>query len=65
MLKTRKGVAKRFKFTKRKKIKYYGIDKGHLLTNKSPKRLRKLRRGKTIGKRGQSAKYLKRLLPYG
>ncbi|MFA4842627.1 MAG: 50S ribosomal protein L35 [Candidatus Omnitrophota bacterium] len=64
-LKTRKGVAKRFRFSKKGKLKHARGGKSHLGTNKERERMRKLRRAGIIGKRGQSIKYLKRLLPYG
>lgn len=63
-LKTKKGVAKRFKLTKRGRIKYYAAGKSHLATSKKTKRLRRLRRPKVI-KGKKEAKYLKRMLPYG
>lgn len=63
-LKTKKGVAKRFKLTKKGKIKYVGGGKSHLMTNKEPERLRKMRGPKTL-KNKKEAQYLKRMLPYG
>jgi len=63
-LKTKKGVAKRFKLSKKGKIKYFPCGKSHLLSSKRPARLRRLRRSKTLGGR-QEVKYLKRVLPYG
>ena len=63
-LKTKEGVAKRFKLSKKGKIKYHAGGKSHLSTSKEPERLRALRRGSTLeGK--QQGKYLKRMLPYG
>ena len=63
-LKTKKGVAKRFKLTKKKKIRYLPCGKRHLLSGKKPKRLRSLRRAKIVeGK--QDIKYIRRMLPYG
>ena len=62
-LKTKKGVAKRFKLTKTGKIKYYGQNTGHLMTNKTSKRKRRLRRSQIMT--GTKVKYLKRTLPYG
>ncbi|MDD5347005.1 MAG: 50S ribosomal protein L35 [Candidatus Omnitrophica bacterium] len=64
MLKTKKGVAKRFKLTKKGKIKYYPGGKSHLQTNKNPKRVRGLRHGRTV-KNKKEAAYLKKMLPYG
>ena len=43
-LKTKKGVAKRFRLTKRGKIKYRAGGKGHLLSNNYTARVRKLRK---------------------
>lgn len=63
-LKTKKGVAKRFKLTKKGKIKYFAGGKSHLLSSKRPKRLRALRRPKALTDKAK-AKYLKRMLPYG
>jgi large subunit ribosomal protein L35 len=63
-LKTKKGAAKRFRLTKKGKVKYAPGGKSHLLSSKRPKRLRALRRLKTL-KAKKEVKYLKRLLPYG
>jgi len=63
-LKTKKGVTKRFKLTKTGKIKYHGGGKSHLQTCKDAKRVRKLRKPRTIVNK-KEAKYLKRMLPYG
>jgi large subunit ribosomal protein L35 len=64
MLKTKKGVAKRFKLTKKRKIKYYPGGKSHLQTNKDTKRVRELRKGRMVRNK-KSIKYLKRMMPYG
>ncbi|MFH0827881.1 MAG: 50S ribosomal protein L35 [Candidatus Omnitrophota bacterium] len=48
MLKTKKGVAKRFKLTKKGKIKYFPGGKSHLQTNKSSQKVRTLRKGRTV-----------------
>lgn len=63
-LKNKKGVAKRFKLTKKGKIKYHPGGKSHLLSSKNRKRIRRLRRTKTV-KNKRSSVYLKRMLPYG
>ncbi len=63
-LKTRKGVAKRFKLTKKGKITYRAGGKSHLLSSKQSERLRKLRRASTLQNKKQ-VDYLKRMLPYG
>ena len=63
-LKTHKGVAKRFKFTKKGKIKYSSGGKSHLLSKKESKRKMRLRKPALIeGKK--DIKYIKRMLPYG
>jgi len=64
MLKTKKGVAKRFKLTKKKKLKYFPGGKSHLQTNKSPKKVRNLRKGRIVANK-KSLKYLKKMIPYG
>ncbi|MFH0827053.1 MAG: 50S ribosomal protein L35 [Candidatus Omnitrophota bacterium] len=63
-LKTKKGVAKRFRLTKKGKIKYSTCGKSHLLSAKTRKRLRGMRKPKTLSP-GRETKYLKRMLPYG
>ena len=63
-LKTRKGVAKRFKFTKKGKIKYSRAGKSHLLSKKESKRKRYLKKSSLVeGKK--DIKYVKKMLPYG
>ncbi|MDD4894755.1 MAG: 50S ribosomal protein L35 [Candidatus Omnitrophica bacterium] len=63
-LKTKKGVVKRFKLTKGGKVKYPTCGKSHLATSKKAKRLRHLRKAKTVdGKK--DIKFIKRMLPYG
>jgi len=63
-LKTHKGVAKRFRLTKKGKLKYAPGGKSHLATSKETKRLRRLRKAKTI-RHAKSQAYLRRMLPYG
>lgn len=63
-LKTKKGVAKRFRITKKGKVCYTPCGRGHLLSNKSRKRLRNIKRERTI-EGAKEEKYLKRMLPYG
>ena len=62
-LKTRKGVAKRFKITKSGKIKKRSANRGHLLSKRSTKRKRRLRKGGYVD--ATQAKMIRRLLPYG
>ena len=63
-LKTKKGVAKRFKLTKKGKIKYQSCGKSHLASCKKTKRLRKLRKTNYIQARKGKA-FIKSMLPYG
>jgi large subunit ribosomal protein L35 len=63
-LKTKKGVSKRFKLTKKGKLKYSAGGKSHLATSKKVKRIRRLRSPKTLQNK-KEIKYLKRMLPYG
>jgi len=62
-LKTRKGVAKRLRLTKKGKIKYSACGRSHLLSGKTSKRIRHLRRPGII-KGKKDIKYIKRMLPY-
>ncbi|MCG8430511.1 MAG: 50S ribosomal protein L35 [Candidatus Omnitrophica bacterium] len=63
-LKTKKGVAKRFKLTKDGKVSYSPCGRGHLMSSKNRKRLRSIKKERVVeGKNDQ--KYLKRMLPYG
>jgi len=62
-LKTNKGAAKRFKFTKTGKVKRIMAGKSHILTKKSRKRKRYLRKSRCLA--GSGAKQIKRLMPYG
>jgi len=63
-LKTKDGVAKRFRLTKKGKVKYHPCGKGHLLTGKTSKKIRQLRRAKKV-EGSKQRKYLKRMMPYG
>ena len=62
-IKTKKAVRKRFRFTKKGKIKRTRAFKSHILTKKSGKRKRALRKAKVVTK--EQAKTLTRLMPYG
>ena len=62
-LKTRKAVAKRFRFTKSGKIKRWKAGKSHILTKKSRSRKRHLRKSTLVSK--AFLKRIKRQLPYG
>lgn len=61
-LKTHSGASKRFKVTATGKIKRRRAYKSHLLTGKSSKRTRGLRKATFISK--EDAKNIKSLLPY-
>lgn len=63
-LKTTKAIAKRFKLTKKGKIKYSSSGRSHLLSAKESSRKRKLRKPHYL-KRKKYKKTIKRLLPYG
>ena len=60
-VKTHKGAAKRFSKTGSGKLKRNRAYKSHILTKKTSKRKRNLRRSTTVGTNGE-AKNLKRLL---
>lgn len=62
-LKTKKGVAKRFRVNKKGKVSYSPCGRGHLMSNKNRKRLRSLKKERFI-EGEKEAKYLKRMLPY-
>ena len=62
-IKTKKAVAKRFKFTKKGKIKRSKAFKSHILTKKARKRKRALRKAGLVSK--TQVKTMKRLMPYG
>jgi large subunit ribosomal protein L35 len=61
-IKTHRGAAKRFKVTGTGKIKRRKAYRGHLLTGKSAKRTRNLRKATLVSESEQD--HIKRLLPY-
>ena len=61
-LKTHSGAKKRFNLTKSGKIKRKQAFARHILTKKSTKRMRKLRKQGTLI--GADAKNIKQLIPY-
>jgi large subunit ribosomal protein L35 len=61
-LKTNKGVAKRFKLTKKGKIIRQKAGGRHLLGGKSRKRKRQLRKAALVSRRDKKA--IRALLPY-
>ena len=62
-MKTHKGAAKRFKLTKKGKVKHRRKNRSHILTKKSPKRKRQLRKDGYL--QGADADNMKRLLGKG
>jgi large subunit ribosomal protein L35 len=60
-MKTHKGAKKRFRLTGSGKVRRLKAYKSHILTKKSPKRKRNLRRATTVATRGEQ-KMIKRLL---
>jgi large subunit ribosomal protein L35 len=62
--KTSKSIAKRFKFTKRGKIKYFSSGHRHLLSKKSSKRKRVVGKPNFL-KSKKIKKTIRRLLAYG
>ncbi|OGL60932.1 MAG: 50S ribosomal protein L35 [Candidatus Tectomicrobia bacterium RIFCSPLOWO2_12_FULL_69_37] len=62
-MKTNRGAAKRFKFTGSGKVKRSKAAHRHILTKKTTKRKRGLRRAGAI--EGADLKEVRRLLPYG
>ena len=60
-MKTHKGAAKRFRLTASGKVKRYKAFKSHILTKKSSKRKRNLRRAGQIATNGEQ-KRIKRLI---
>ena len=61
-IKTHRGAAKRFNFTKGGKVKRAKAYKSHILTKKPTKRTRNLR--KTAYVADAMAKMVKKLIPY-
>lgn len=60
-MKTHKGAAKRFKVTASGKVRRFKANKSHILTKKSPKRKRNLRRPDLVKTTGDT-KRIKRLI---
>lgn len=61
-IKTNRAAAKRFKISKRGKVKHKKAYLRHLLTSKSPSRKRGLRRPGIL--RDTEANVIKKLMPY-
>lgn len=62
-LKTKKAVAKRFKITGTGKVMHYGAGGGHLLSKKSRKRKKRIKKAQELKGKGD-VKTVKKLLPY-
>lgn len=61
-LKTNRGAAKRFKLTGSGKFKRQQSHKNHILTKKSPKRIRQLRKADLV--HGNDEASVRKMLPY-
>ncbi|HHY06155.1 MAG TPA: 50S ribosomal protein L35 [Clostridia bacterium] len=61
-MKTHRGAAKRFKVTATGKIKRYHAFKSHILTKKTTKRKRNLRKAVVMSK--PDAKRISKIIPY-
>ena len=59
-MKSHSGAKKRFKVTANGKVKYASTDRGHLMTDKSQDRKRKLKKGGYL--QGKHAQNIKRLI---
>ena len=62
-MKTHRGAAKRLKRTGTGRLKRNKANKSHILTKKSTKRKRRLRKADIVAKADE--KRMKRMLPYG
>jgi len=62
-LKTKKSIAKRFKITGTGKVMHYGAGGSHLLSKKTRKRKRRIKKVHELKNKGD-VKAVKRLLPY-
>jgi len=63
-MKTKKSAAKRFSFTGTGKVKYKKQNLRHILTKKSAKRKRNLRKGGILSE-DNTGVIKKKLMPYG
>ena len=62
-MKTKRGAAKRFKFTGSGKVKRRKANLRHILANKNRKRKRRLGKNATVD--ASNAPEMRRMLPYG
>ncbi|PIQ87616.1 MAG: 50S ribosomal protein L35 [Candidatus Omnitrophica bacterium CG11_big_fil_rev_8_21_14_0_20_43_6] len=63
-LKTKRGVAKRFKITKKGRVKYSPGGKSHLASSKKTKKIRDLKRRRILAGKKEE-RFIKSMLPYG
>ncbi|MBO7123699.1 MAG: 50S ribosomal protein L35 [Treponema sp.] len=63
-MKTKKSASKRFSLTGTGKVKYKKMNLRHILTKRSPKRKRQLRKEGILAE-SEAAKVRKQMLPYG
>ncbi|PIQ90273.1 MAG: 50S ribosomal protein L35 [Candidatus Omnitrophica bacterium CG11_big_fil_rev_8_21_14_0_20_41_12] len=63
-LKTKRGVAKRFKISKRGKVKYSPGGKSHLASSKTTKKMRNLKKRRGLAGK-KEVRFIKSMLPYG
>ena len=63
-MKSKSAASKRFKLTATGKVKFKKMNKGHIMTKKSPKRVRNLRAAGYVSE-CDAKKIRKDLLPYG
>ncbi len=59
-MKTKRGAAKRFKLSSKGKVKRAHANAGHILTKKSPKRKRRLRKSDVV--KGKQTKTIKNMI---
>jgi len=63
-LKTKRGVAKRYKITKKGRVKYSPGGKSHLASSKKTKKMRDLKKRRTLAGKKEE-RFIKSMLPYG
>ena len=63
-MKSKRAAKKRFSLTASGKVKYKQMYKGHIMTKKSQKRVRRLKKSAILSE-ADSMKMRKQLLPYG
>jgi len=63
-LKTKRGVAKRYKITKKGRVKYSPGGKSHLASAKKTKKMRDLKKRRTLAGKKEE-RFIKSMLPYG